>query len=151
MLHQQLKDEIKKSMLARDTERLTAVRNTLAAFTNELVAKKQKPDEMLSDDDALTVLKRLAKQRKESIEQFKVGNRPEMATAEEKELTFIESFLPIQMSREEIQKITTQKMSELGIADKSKIGLLMSVIMKETKGQADGNLVKEIITSLLEK
>lgn len=149
MLHQQLKDEVKKSMLARDTTKLTAVRNILAAFTNELVAKKQKPDEMLSDNDALTVLKRLAKQRKESIEQFKIGNRPEMATAEEKELTFIESFLPTQMSREEIQKIAEQKMSELGIADKSKIGLLMSVIMKETKGQADGNVVKEIVTELL--
>lgn len=149
MLHQQLKDEIKKSMLARDTERLTAVRNTLAALTNELVAKRQKPDEMLSDNDALTVLKRLAKQRKESIEQFKIGNRPEMAAAEEKELAFIESFLPAQMPREEIQKIAVQKMSELGIADKSKIGLLMSAIMKETKGQADGNMVKEIVAELL--
>lgn len=151
MLHQQIKDEVKKSMLARETDRLAAVRNILAAFTNELVAKKQKPDEILPDEDALTVLKRLAKQRKESIEQFKIGNRPEMATAEEKELTFIESFLPMQMSREEIQKVAEQKITELGVNDKSKMGMLMSAVMKETKGQADGNTVKEIITELLEK
>ncbi|HPB60486.1 MAG TPA: GatB/YqeY domain-containing protein, partial [Candidatus Paceibacterota bacterium] len=71
MLHQQIKDEIKKAMLARETERLMAARNILAAFTNELVVKKQRPDEMLTDD-ALAVLKRLAKQRKDSIEQFTI-------------------------------------------------------------------------------
>ena len=149
MLHQQIKDEIKKAMLARETERLMAARNILAAFTNELVVKKQRPDEMLTDDDALAVLKRLAKQRKDSIEQFTIGNRPEMAAAETKELAFIESFLPAQMTREEIQKIAEQKKTELGINDKSKIGQLMGSVMKETKGQADGAVVKEVLEELL--
>ena len=149
MLHQQIKDEIKKAMLARETERLMAARNILAAFTNELVAKKQRPDEMLTDGDALAVLKRLAKQRKDSIEQFTIGNRPEMAAAETKELAFIESFLPAQMTREEIQKIAEQKKTELGINDKSKIGQLMGSVMKETKGQADGAVVKEVLEELL--
>ncbi|MFA5736919.1 MAG: GatB/YqeY domain-containing protein [Candidatus Paceibacterota bacterium] len=148
MLHQQIKEEVKKSMLARDTERLTAARNILASFTNELVAKKQKPDEILPDDDALTVLKRLAKQRKDSIEQFTLGNRPEMAAAETKELAFIESFLPAQMSHEEIKKIAEQKKTELGINDKSQLGQLMGIVMKETKGQADGLIVKEILEGL---
>ena len=149
MLHQQIKDEVKKAMLARETERLSAARNVLAAFTNELVAKKQKPDEVLSDDDALAVLKRLAKQRKDSIEQFTIGNRPEMAAAETKELAFIESFLPAQMSREEIKTIAEQKKTELGINDKSKIGQLKGSVMKETKGQADGAVVKEVLEKLL--
>lgn len=149
MLHQQIKDEVKKAMLARETERLSAARNVLAAFTNELVAKKQKPDEVLSDDDALAVLKRLAKQRKDSIEQFTIGNRPEMAAAETKELAFIESFLPAQMSREEIKTIAEQKKTELGITDKSKLGQLMGAVMKETKGQADGMVVKEVVEEIL--
>lgn len=148
MLHQQIKDEAKKSMLARETDRLTAARNILAALTNELVAKKQKPDEMLSDDDVLTVLKRLAKQRKDSIEQFTAGNRLELAAAETKELAFIESFLPAQMSREEIREIVSRKKAEINIADKSKLGQLMGLVMKEIGGRADGNLVKEIIEEL---
>jgi len=147
-LHEQIKTEIKKAMLAKNADRLRAVRNIVSAFTNELVAKKQKPDELLPDEDALAVLKRLAKQRKESIEQFTIGNRPEMAEAEKKELAIIESFLPAQMPAEEIQKIAEVKKAELGITDKSKIGILMGAVMKETKGQANGTVVKEIVEKL---
>ena len=105
MLHQQIKDEIKKAMLAKEAERLSALRNISAAFTSEVMAKGKKPDELIDDDGAITVLKRLAKQRKESIEQFTIGNRPEKAEGEKRELVIVESFLPAQMSREEILKI----------------------------------------------
>lgn len=149
MLHQQIKDEIKKALLAKEAERLSALRNISAAFTSEVMAKGKKPDELIDDDGALTVLKRLAKQRKESIEQFTIGNRPEKAEEEKWELTIIESFLPTQMSREEIKKIAEAKKVELGITDKTKFGLLMGAVSKETKGAADGNLVKEVVEELL--
>ncbi len=149
MLHQQIKDEIKKAMFAKETERLSALRNILASFTNEVIAKGKKPDKLIDDEGALIVLKRLAKQRKESIEQFTLGQRPEKAEVEKRELAIIESFLPAQMSREEIQKIAETKKAELGIIDKTKFGQLMGAITKETKGLADGNLVKEVVESLL--
>lgn len=148
MLHQTIKDEIKKSMLAKETERLSALRNISTAMTSESMTKGHKPDELIDDDGALTVLKRLTKQRKESIEQFTIGNRPEKAEEEKRELAIIESFLPAQMSREEILKIAETKKAELGITDKTKFGQLMGAVTKETKGTADGALVKEVVESL---
>ena len=148
MLHQQIKDEIKKAMLAKEAERLSALRNISSAFTSEVMAKGKKPDELIDDDGALTVLKRLSKQRKESIEQFTIGNRPEMTTAETKELAIVESFLPAQMSREEIVKIAEAKKAELGVTDKTKMGMLIGAISKETKGTADGNVIKEVVEGL---
>ena len=71
MLHQSIKDEVKKAMRERDAVRLNALRNILAAVTNELVAKRRKPDETLEDEGVITVIGRLIKQRKESIEHFK--------------------------------------------------------------------------------
>lgn len=148
MLHQQIKEEIKKAMLAKEAERLSALRNISSAFTSEVMAKGKKPDELIDDDGALLVLKRLAKQRKESIEQFTIGNRPEKAEEERKELVLIESFLPVQMSREEIQKIVEAKKIELGVTDKAKMGILIGAISKETKGTADGAVIKEIVENL---
>lgn len=148
MIHQIIKDEIKKAMLAKEVARLSALRNISAAMTSEVMANKRKPDELATDDEALTVLKRLAKQRKESIEQFTIGNRPEKAAEETAELAIIESFLPAQMSREEILKIAMAKKAELNITDKTKFGQLMSAVTKETKGSADGALVKEVVESL---
>jgi len=148
MLHQQIKEEIKKAMLAKEAERLSALRNISASFTSEVMSKGKKPDELLDDEGALTVLKRLAKQRKESIEQFTIGNRPEKAEEEKKELALIESLLPAQMPKEEIQKIAEAKKAELGITDKSKLGMLIGAVSKETKGSADGAVIKEIVESL---
>lgn len=145
MLHQQIKDEIKKTMLAKNTERLSALRNISATFTNEAIAKGKKPNELITDEEALVVLKRLAKQRKESIEQFTLGNRPEQASAEERELKIIEEFLPTQLSREEIIKIVQAKKIELGLEDKNKFGQLMGAVTKELGGQADGHLIKEVV------
>lgn len=148
MLHDQIKEEIKKAMLAKDEVRLRTVRGISAAFTNELVTLKRKPDEKLSDEEALAVLKRLAKQRKDSIEQFQAGGREDLVATEKEELEIIESYLPAQMPREEIQKIAEAKKAEMGITDKSKMGILMGAVMKETKGQADGAAVKEVVEGL---
>src|SRR3989339_1651152 len=82
-LHEQIKNEIKEAMKARDEIRLATVRSVSAAMTNELVAKRMKPDEMLSDEEVLAVIKRLVKQRQDSIEQFRAGNREDLASAEE--------------------------------------------------------------------
>lgn len=148
MLHQQIKDEIKKAMLAKETIRLSALRNIADAMTKEVMAKGRKPDELATDDEALAILKRLSKQRKESIEQFTIGNRPEKVEEEKHELAIVESFLPAQLSREDVLKIAEAKKAELDITDKTKFGQLMGAVTKETKGAADGNLVKEVVESL---
>lgn len=135
-------------MKAKDEVRLRTLRSLSTAMTNEVVAKKRKPDEFLTDDEALAVVKRAASQRKDSIEQFLKGGREELAQPEREELMVIESFLPAQMPREEIVALAKAKIAELG-AEKSKMGMLMGAIIKETKGAADGSVVKEVVESLL--
>src|SRR3989344_1539220 len=101
-IHETIKKSIPDAMRARDEVRLRTLRSLVTAMTNEVVAKKRKPDEFLSDDEALAVLKRAASQRKDSIEQFSKGGRPELADPEKAELAIIESYLPAQMDREAI-------------------------------------------------
>ena len=148
MLHIQIQNGIKDAMLKRDQVLLKALRNMVSAFTNELVAKNRKPSEMLADEEALVVIARLAKQRKDSIEQFKKGNREDLVQEEEAELAILETYLPKLMDRNEIEKIAKNKKEELAITDVAKKGMLMSVLMKELKGKADGSAVKEVVDSL---
>ena len=148
-LQDTIKQQIKEAMLARDQIRLDTLRGVLAGFTNELVAKKRKPNEELSDDDCLAVINKLVKQRKDSIEQFRKGNREDLVKEEEAQLKILETYLPEMMPREEIEKIAQAKKEELGITEKSKQGQLMSALMKELKGKVDGIMVKEVVEELL--
>ena len=135
-------------MLARDAVRLSVLRGVLTAFTNELVAKGKKPQDTLADEDCVNIIRRLSKQRKDSIEQFEKGGRADLAESEKTELAILEEYLPKMMSKEEIKKVVEAKKAELGISDKTKIGMFTGAIMKELKGKADGADVKEIIDSL---
>ena len=148
MLHEQIKNNIKEAMLAKNTTLLETLRSMLAGFTNELVAKNRKPNEVLLDADALTVINRLAKQRKDSIEQYKKGNRQDLVNEEEAQLTILETYLPKLMEKSEIEKISKNKKEELGITDSTKKGMLMQALMKELKGKVDGGMVKEVVDSL---
>jgi len=155
MIQDTIRAKLTDSMKARDTVRTDTLRGLLAAFTNELVSKGIKPTEKISDDDALTVIRRAVKQRRDSIEQFRKGNREDLAQKEEMELKILEQYLPAQMSREQVEAVARQVKERLGITDlpaqagKSKTGQLVGAVMKELKGQADGAVVKEIVESLL--
>ncbi len=148
MLHQQIKASLKEAMLAKDEVRLSVVRGLLTSFTNELVSKGKKPQDELSDDEALAVISRAVKQRKDSIKQFTDGGRPELAESEQAELTVLQAYLPAQMSEDEVRKIVEAKKAELGITDKTGAGNLMKATMAELKGKTDGNVVKKIVDNL---
>jgi uncharacterized protein YqeY len=148
MTHQELKEAIKDAMRAKDAVRLSVLRGLSAAATNELVSKQRKPDEMLSDEELLAVIIRASKQRKDSIEQFTAGGRPELAESEKAELTILEAMLPAQMSREEIEKAAKDKAAAMGVTDKTGANRLMGMLMKDLKGKADGTVVKEIVEGL---
>jgi len=149
-LHKQIQDEIKEALRARNEVRLLVLRGFLSEFTNELVAQKRKPDEELSDTEALQVIGRAAKQRKDSIEQFTKGNRDDLVEKEKAELIIIEEYLPTMMEADEIQKLAEAKKAELGIVDKAQMGQLIGALMKDLKGKADGNTVKEVVDSLFD-
>jgi uncharacterized protein YqeY len=148
MTHQELKEAIKTAMKARDAVRLSVLRGISAAATNEAVAKGKGPDALLTDEELMTVIIRASKQRKDSIEQFEKGGRPELADAEKAELAIITEYLPQQMSREEVETAVKAKAAEMGVADKTGANKLIGALMKDLKGKADGNVVKEVVSSL---
>jgi uncharacterized protein len=143
-----IKEQIKDAMRAKDAVRLRVLRGLSAAFTNELVAKGRKPDEELNDEDALTVITRESKKRKDSIEQFGAAGRTDLVESEQAELKILETFLPEQMSREEIEVFVTAKKEELGITDPAQKGQFIGAVMKDLKGKADGKIVQEIANGL---
>jgi uncharacterized protein len=147
-IHEDLKKRIPEALKARDEVMLRTYRSLVTAMTNEVVAKKRKPDEFLNDEEAAAVLKRAANQRKDSIQQFTAAGRSELAEPEVAELALIEALLPSMMSRKDIQKIAEAKIAEMG-GDTSKAGMIMGTLMKELKGKADGADVKAVVDALL--
>jgi uncharacterized protein YqeY len=148
MTHEELKGQIKEAMKAKDAVRLSVLRGLSAAATNEAVAKGKGPDALLSDDELMTVIIRASKQRKDSIEQFEKGGRPELAEGEKAELAIIETLLPKQMTEEEIKAAAQAKAAELGVTDKTGANKLMGMLMKDLKGKADGTAVKTIVDNM---
>ncbi len=148
-IHENLKSQIPEALRAKDTVRLSTLRSLVTAMTNEVISKKRRPNEFLTDEETLTVIKRASNQRKDSIEQFEKAGRSDLAEPEKAELAIINTFLPEQMSREEIEKIAKVKMTELGISEKSDTGRFIGALMKELKGRADGSDVKSVVDSLL--
>ncbi len=148
MLVQTIKTDMVTAMKAKDELRVQTLRGCMAAFTNELVAKNMKPTDQLDDAGALAVLKRLGKQRKDSIEQFTKGGRLEMAQKEAAELAIIESYLPAQASREDVENAVKAQMAGMDMSDKAARGKLTGAVMKALGGNADGAMIKEVIDSL---
>ena len=147
-LHETIKSQLKEAMKAKEAVRLRVVRGLLTAFMNELVSTGRTPQDIWTDEQTLAAIKRAAKQRKESITQFEANDRPELAVPEKEELVILESYLPQLMSQEEIKPIAEAKKAELGIDDKSKMGMLVGAVMKELAGKADGGDVKIVVESL---
>lgn len=147
-LHTDIKAQMIEAMRAKEALRLSVIRSLLTAFMNELVATKRTPQDFLEDDEVLKVIGRAAKQRKDSIEQFEKGGRADLALAEKEELAILESYLPTQMSKEEIEIFVKEKIAKEN-PDKEKKNQFMGMVMKELKGRADGTLVKEAVDNLL--
>lgn len=147
-LHEQIKNNIKESMKAGDKVRLEVMRGLVTSFTNELVATSRTPQDMLTDEDAIKVITRLAKQRKDSIEQFTKGGRMDLVEEETKQLAILSEYLPKLMEQNEVEEFVKNKITELGAIDPTKKGMFMASLMKDLKGKADGSIVKEIVDQL---
>jgi uncharacterized protein len=142
-----IKDGVKDAMKNKDMVRLGVLRGLSAAFTNELVAIGRTPQEELTDDEAIAVITREAKRRKDAIAQYTEGGRADLAGDEQAELAILQEFLPTMMSLDEIKPIAEAKIAEMG-ADKSKMGMIVGALMKDLKGKANGDDVKTAVESL---
>ncbi len=147
-LQEDLRATLKEALKAKDEVRLRTVRGIMTACTNELVATGKTPQDQLDDAGVLAVIKRLAKQRKESIVQFEAAGRTDLVDHEKEELVILDAYLPTLMTQEQIRPLAEAKKAELGITDKSKMGMLVGGLMKDLQGQADGGDVKAVVESL---
>jgi uncharacterized protein YqeY len=148
-IHESIKASIPDAMRAKDVVKLRTIRALSSAMTNEVVAKKRRPDEFLTDEEALVIIKRSVNQHKDSIEQFDKAGREDLSLPEKEELVVLEAYLPAMMSREDIEKVAREKMSEMGVSGKADAGRFMGSLMKEFGGQADGGDVKSVVDALL--
>ncbi len=151
MLHQTIKSDITTALRAKDTIRLEVLRGLNALIMNEMLASKS-TEEFLPDDKVLALVKRSAKQRKDSIEQFEKGGRMDLAEKEKAELAILNSFLPTLMPREEVKIIASQRIEALksaGTFDPKAGGKITGMLMKELAGKADGADVKAVVEELL--
>ncbi len=139
-------EELKTAMRARDKPRVAALRGIRAAF---IEAMKKDGSDTLSDEVVQPILRRLAKQRRESIEAFDKGGRPELAAEERSELTVIEAFLPQQADEAQTRKWVEAAIAQTGAAAMSDMGKVMGILMKNHRDTLDGKLANTIVRELL--
>lgn len=145
-LEEKINEEIKKSAKSGDKIRLETVRSIRASII-EFV--KSGANKEMTPEIEQQILMTAAKRRRDSIQMYEQGNRPELADKEKQELQIIEEYLPKQLSEDETKDIVKKIIADAGAVDMKDLGKVMGPAMKELKGKADGNLVQKIVRELL--
>ncbi|WP_017728406.1 GatB/YqeY domain-containing protein [Halalkalibacterium ligniniphilum] len=136
-----LNEDMKKAMKDKDKQKLSVIRMVKSSLQNEQI----KLGHELSEDEALTVLNRELKQRKDSLHEFEKANREDLASKIRDELTVLEDYMPEQLSEEELSAVIKETITEVGAASKADMGKVMGAIMPKVKGKADGGLVNRLV------
>jgi uncharacterized protein len=139
-------EEIKEAMKSKDTVKLGTLRFLQAAIKNREIELRPQP---INDEEVLTVIKKLVKQRKESIEQYKAGNRQDLVDQEAAELKILETYLPAQMSREQVEKLVMETIGALSAKTIKDMGPVMKEVLAKSGGAADNKLVSELVRAKL--
>ncbi|CAM4133766.1 hypothetical protein BAMA_22095 [Bacillus manliponensis] len=140
-----LNDDMKQAMKNKQKEKLTIIRMVKAALQNEEI----KLQHSLEEDEELTVLTREVKQRKDSLLEFKKAGREDLVDKLKSEIQILETYLPEQLTEEELAAVIKQVISEVGAASKADMGKVMSAVMPKVKGKADGSQVNKLVSQLL--
>jgi uncharacterized protein YqeY len=149
-LREQLANELKEAMRARDETRKRTIRSVIAAIKQaetQLDSAGQRV--ALENDDILAILAKQAKQRQESIAEYGKAGREDLVAEEQAELAILEEYLPRQLSREEIEAEARQAIAELGATGRQDMGKVMRLLMDRLRGRADGKVVNQVVTELL--
>ena len=140
-LSQQLTEAMKESMRAMDSLRLNTIRQIRTSVKNKEIDDRRE----LSDQEIIGVISTLVKQRKESTQLYREGDRPDLAEKEEQEMAVLQEFLPAQLGEEEIRSIIEEAIAETGAASMKDMGKVMKVVTGRTLGRADGRLVSDLV------
>lgn len=140
-----IRSELTAAMRSGDAQRRDTLRLLIAALDNARIAAGRD----LSDDDAIVALQREAKQRRESIEEYRKGGRGDLAEAEQAELTIIETYLPSQLGEDELRALARELIAERGASGPGDLGAVMGPLMQRVRGRADGRQANAIVRELL--
>jgi len=141
-----INQQLKEAMKSKDENAL----NTLRSIKSALNYRKTETGGDLEEADVVEVLRKEAKKRKDSIEQFRQGGRDDLVEREQAQLEVLDRFLPEEMGDEQIEARAKEVIEEMGASSKKEMGKVMGRLMPEMKGKADGNRVKNIVSGLLE-
>lgn len=147
-LYETILTHLKEAMKSGDTVKRDTLRLFQSAVKNVAIEKRKAPAEF-SDEEVEDVIRRLVKQHKDSIEQYRVGKRDDLVSKEEAELNVLSAYLPQAMAEEELRALVEMALKESSITAKSQMGQAMGIVMKKVSGRADGNDVRRIVESLL--
>lgn len=144
MLKDKLQEELKQSMLAKNELRTSVLRLLLSGVTYHEI-QKGGAGYMATGEDVIEVIGWEIKKRRESIEMYEKGNRQELADKEKKELEILQTFLPEQMSEDDVRKLVKEAIETTGAKEQNEMGKVMGALMPKVKGKADGSLVSKIV------
>ena len=144
-LSERLSEDLKKTLKAGEKDALSVIRMIKAAIKNKEIEKGTP----LGDEEINGVLLSLARQRKESIEQFSKGNRQDLVEKETRELSIIKSYMPRQLTEEELKAIIEDVIKEIGAGSQKDTGKVMKFVIAKVKVQVDGKIVSELVKNLL--
>ena len=144
-LADQVRADLTESMKARSAERTSVLRMLQSAIKNEQINLQHE----LSDEEVMTVLRKAVKQRQDSIEQYTKGNRADLAAKEQSELEILKTYLPPELSDEEIESGVREIIASTGAQSKKDMGKVMKEATARYKGRADGKKIQEIVSRLL--
>lgn len=145
-MESKLREDLKQAQLNRDEVKVATLRLLLSELTYAKVAKKV---EILSDEDVTAVILKAVKQRKESIESFKSGNREDLASKEQAEMDILQTYLPQQMSDEELTKVVEEAITRIGASSMQDMGRVIGMVMGQVGAKAEGAKVSSIARSKL--
>jgi len=145
MVLDEIKEQLKASMKKGDKKNVLAIRNILEKIKNVQVDSKEE----LNENQIIKIIAKHAKQLRESIVQFKNGNRLDLAAKEQEELKIAEQFLPAQLSKNEIKDIVINVIKDLNATQMSDMGKVMKAVIDQTKGNADGKLISTLVRESL--
>lgn len=146
-----LKEQIQKDMIdamkAKEDIKLNALRMLKAEIMKFEVAGAEKKE--AKDDEVIQLIGKQVKQRDDAAQQYRAGNRPELAEKEEKEAEILKKYLPAQLDEAEVKKVVEETIKEVGATSKADLGKVMGAIMPKLKGKADGKLINSLVQQLL--
>jgi uncharacterized protein len=148
MTKQQLRDELKQAMLAKDEVKTSVLRMIISSLGYYEIQKGGAGYEA-TDEDVITVIQKEAKKQKDSIEQFENAGRSELADKEKREFEILKAYLPEEMGEDEIRRLVSEAITQTGASTPADMGKVMGALMPKTKGKADGSLVSRIVRESL--